>query len=79
MKTSRTQLRPQADDHPDEVVVPALFGDPSDTTMPTTGDTAEASSPQVPSSQVQDSHHQVPTGVTAEVPSSDPTEFVSVT
>ena len=42
VKTSRTQLRPQADDHLDELPLPALFGEPTDTAVPATSDTAAA-------------------------------------
>ena len=63
VKTSRTQLRPQADDHPDELPLPALFGEPTDTAMPATGDTAAATSAQAPPSPV---HHPQATGVTSD-------------
>ena len=75
VKTSKTQLRPQADDNPDEVVVPALFGDPSDAVVPATVDTAESSSPP----HAQEPQPQEATGVTGEDPPSDTAEYVSVT
>ena len=78
MKTSRTQLRSQADDHPDEVPLPALFGEPSDTAVPATGDTAATTSPQAPPSPTQMHHPQATTGVTGDNPPSDIADHVSV-
>ena len=63
VKTSRTQLRPQTDDHPDELPLPALFGEPSDTVVPAAGDTAAATSAQAPPSPV---HHHQANGVTGD-------------
>jgi hypothetical protein len=78
VKCSKTQLRPQADDNPDEAAVPALFGDPTEAPVPSTCHTAEQSDPLGPSPQPQAPQRQVPTGVTAELPTDDTAEQVSV-
>ena len=78
VKTSRALLRPQADDHLDELPLPALFGEPSDTAMPATGDTAATTSPQTPPFPAQVHHPQATTGVIGDDPPSDTAEHVFV-
>jgi hypothetical protein len=68
VKTSKTQLRPQADDNPDELPLPALFGEPSDTAVPASGDTA------APTSSPRAEAPPSPAGVTG----NDTAERVSV-